>query len=225
MEGTCVIVGGGPSLRDFNFSLLEGLDVIVVNQAIFQVPHAKYFVTMDYTWTVKSGIFKKPELGNQYRLHPAIKYFVLAVPEDRLEWVDEQHCVDNKFGISYDLTIFDKVIRPVAYGGLGSSLDEFHYGSDSGFAAVQLAGVLGYSKIYLLGLDFCASGPNTHSHDYYKDYPVHPNFVGKLNEFLIPYPELLQKLREKGTQVFSCSPISKLNKYVLYTRPGNIREI
>lgn len=43
------VVGGGPSLTNFNFHLLDGKDVIVINQALFRIPSAKYFITMDYT--------------------------------------------------------------------------------------------------------------------------------------------------------------------------------
>jgi hypothetical protein len=222
MEGSCIIVGGGPSLRDFNFTRLKGHNTIVVNQAIFQVPDADYFITTDYTWVVKSNILSNAGLAQYYQNHLAEKIFILALSEDRLKIIDEKHCVDTQYGLLYDLTVFDRVVRPVQYGGLGRTFEEFHYGSDSGFAALQLAAILGYDKIYLLGFDFCTSGPYTHCHDDYSSYPTHSNYEGRLTEFMIPYPEAFRILRERGIQIFSCSHISKLNQHLLYVDVGTI---
>ncbi len=44
------IIGGGTSLTGFDFSLLKDDDIIAVNKSIEYVPHAKYFITMDYTF-------------------------------------------------------------------------------------------------------------------------------------------------------------------------------
>jgi hypothetical protein len=99
---------------------------------------------------------------------------------------------------------------------MGKTFEDFHCGSDSGFAALQLAVILGYERIYLLGFDFCTSGTITHYHDDYKSFPPSEDYQKKLDEFMISYPLALQELRERGIQVISSSPISKLNEYILY---------
>jgi hypothetical protein len=111
--------------------------------------------------------------------------------------------------------LFDKVIQVFKYGGIGFSLNEFHCGSDSGYSALQLAAILGYEEIYLLGLDFTVSGDNTHSHaDYPRQDPEH--YQGRLDSYLQPYPEAFQILRQNGIRVYSSSHISKLNQFILY---------
>jgi len=218
MEKICYIVGGGPSLMDFDFSILKDQDTIVVNQAIFQVPHAKYFITMDYTWLLKSEVLTTAVRRNQFTKHPAEKFFILALEENRLVPIDEFHCIDKKFGLHYDLSLFDNVIRSLKHGGMGTTLQDFHSGSDSGFSALQLAVILGYKKIYLLGFDFCTLNSETHFHQDYENYPV-SNYQKKLDEFLGLYPSALQVLRDMNIQVFSCSHCSKLNDYILYSDP------
>lgn len=218
MEGeSCFIVGGGPSLQDFNYEILEGKDVIVVNQAIWKVPNAKYFITMDYTWLSKSKIQGIGSAGNrdQFIQHPAKKYFVIAFSGERLGCVDDFHYVDKLHKLNYDLTLFDEVIKVFKYGGMGFSLKEFHCGSDSGYSALQLAVALGYKTVYLLGLDFCVSGESTH---YHTDYPRQDSrdYQGRLDSYLQTYPEAFQVLKQNGIRVYSSSHISKLNQFILY---------
>jgi len=222
-DGACYIVGGGPSLKEFDFQILLNQDVIAINQSIFKLPKAKYFITTDFTWLLKSGVLNSLDLGirRKFTHHPSEKYFVLALSPDRKTFIDEQHCIDKKFGLKYDLTLFDKIIHPTKYGGIGKTFEDFHYGSDSGYSALQLAVVLGYTKIYLLGLDFTTSYGETHYHeDYSKKDPL--DYQNKLDEFLTPYPEAFQILKERGICVFSSSHISQLNKYILYVNVGNI---
>ncbi len=220
----CFVIGGGPSLKGFDFSLLKDQNVVAINQAIWKISTAQYFVTTDYTWLLKNQIsgFTNLEAKNKFKKHPAEKYFILALGQDRLIPIDEFHCRDRKFGLTYDLSLFDRVIRPKQYGGMGFSFEDFHYGSDSGFCGLQLAVILGFKTIYLLGFDFCNSGVDTHYHEDYTTIFDVDSYQAKLNEFLIPYPQALKELREKGIQVFSCSHISKLNGHILYVDIGKI---
>jgi len=213
----CFIVGGGPSLQNFDYGILEGRDVIAVNQAIWKVPKAKYFITMDYTWLAKGKVqgLCSDSKRAQFIQHPAKKYFVLAFSGERLGCVDAFHYRDKLHKLDYDLTLFDEVIKAFKYGGIGFSLNEFHCGSDSGYSALQLAAVLGYKTIYLLGLDFCVSGENTHCHT---DYPRqdYRDYQGRLDSYLQTYPEAFQVLKQNGIRVFSSSHVSKLNQFILY---------
>ena len=47
------IVGGGSSLKKFDFTKLANKNTIVVNKAIVDVPNPKHFITMDYTFLKK----------------------------------------------------------------------------------------------------------------------------------------------------------------------------
>lgn len=219
MDRPCFIVGGGPSLQGFDYDILKGRDVIAVNQSIFRIPSAQWFVTMDYTWLQKSEVLRENRLtrsrGQEFCHHPAKKVFVLAFSEPRFEEISPSQFIDHRYNMKYDLSMFDHVVRVSQYGGIGETFKDFRAGSDSGYAALQLAAVLGYKNIYLLGFDFCILGDKTHGHsDYGFQDPI--RFETKLKEFMIPYPQAFEILRSRGVQVYSGSHISRLNRYILY---------
>jgi len=224
MKKTCYIVGGGTSLATFDYSWLSDKDVIAVNQSLFHLPTAKYFVTMDYTWVLRNGICGEKSVKVKKRCeflkHPAEKFFVVGFSGDRLEVVDECHIIDTEHGIMYDLSLFDDVVHATEYGGMGRSLNDFHCGSDSGYAGLQLAVALGYTEICLLGYDFRATAGGTHFH---KDYTERDRrkYDAKLREFMTPYPMALETLRrEFGVKVYSCSAMSRLNRYIPFKMVG-----
>lgn len=158
MKKKVFIVAGGPSLVGFDFSCLRDVDTIVVNSSIFFVPQATHFITMDYTWFLKNNICFEGAEGTEqtiYDCSPAKKYFVVSseIVGERCERTPNG-VIDKKFGLEYDLRLVDQVIYASQYGGIGTSFLDFHCGEDSGYSAIQLAVVLGYEQIYLLGMDF-----------------------------------------------------------------------
>jgi len=225
------IVGGGPSLKDFNFSRLSNEDTITVNSSVFDVPNPNYFITMDYTWLTKNEIqyntyntLKQKKFSSKH-IH---KIFVVAFSGERCIKTNNG-VIDRKFDLEYDLRIFDRTIFVSGYGGIGLTFSDFRAGSDSGYSALQLAVILGYKQIYLLGMDFTVEkGGSTISSGrvslrrrihYYQIAPrsVAKEFEKKLEEFLIPYPRAFEEIKEKTTvKVFSCSSISRLNQYIPY---------
>lgn len=220
MTEPCFIVGGGPSLRGFNYQLLRDKHVIAVNQSIFQLPFAKWFCTMDYTWLQKSRVLCENKItdtkGQAFYHHPAEKVFVLAFSEPRLEEISPSRYIDHQYEMTYDLSMFNRVVRASGYGGIGFSWSTFCAGSDSGYSALQLAVVLGYKVIYLLGFDFCISGGMTHGHSDYAPQDL-IRFDHQLKEFMQPYPQAFDILQSKGIRVYSGSHISRLNQFILYT--------
>jgi len=157
MNGRSIfVVGGGPSLSGFDFRPLSRKNTIVVNSSIFFVPNPDYFITMDFTWFGKNGIqYDSLGEGNKktYRLSKAKKFFVVAYDKGRFVHTPNG-VLDTRFDLNYDLRVVDEVIHSTSYGGVGKSLQDFHCGSDSGYSGIQLAVALGYTKIYLLGMDF-----------------------------------------------------------------------
>jgi len=224
MSSACYVVGGGTSLSTFDYSWLSGRDVIAVNQSLFYIPNAKYFVTMDYTWVLRNGIAGEKKVRaakrREFMRHPAEKFFVVGFSGDRLRVIDDRHIVDTEHGITYNLSPFDQVVHASAYGGLGRSLKDFHCGSDSGYAGLQLAMVLGYTEIYLLGYDFRATAGGTHFHNDYTERDRR-KYDAKLKEFMTPYPMALEMARkELGVKVYSCSAMSRLNRYIPFRKVG-----
>jgi hypothetical protein len=146
----CFIVGGGPSLKGFDFGRLRGERVIAINKAFFDVPWADIMFSMDrgFLDSVTSG-----ELGEDCR--EAFQAF-----EGAPLWLDIFHS-SYPPGI-YSLPSAGKI------GWTRSLTEGLFHGQNSGYGALGLALILGADPIYLLGFD-CSKGPRgeTHYHDGY----------------------------------------------------------
>ncbi len=211
------IVGGGPSMVGFDFSMLANEDTIAINKALFDLPSANYFITMDYTFMTKSrlcGHAVDHKRMMTFSSNPAEKIFVVGFDDRRFK-KNECTVVDTFTGLVYDLRLFNRVVWASGRGGIGLSFDDFRSSSDSGFSALQLAVILGYKEVYLLGLDFTVHKGRTHYHDWYR---TNRNKYGdRLDWFFTEYGKAIQEINSKtSTRVFSCSSISRMNEIVRY---------
>ena len=105
--------------------------------------------------------------------------------------------------------------------GSYSSFNDFRTGLNSGYCALQLAILLGYEKIYLLGIDL---NPTSSTH-YHKGYGTKiKRFHALLLDYFKHFKEGLEQIKkdDKGIEVISCSPTSKLNSIIQYQ---NIEEV
>ncbi len=217
MPKSVYVVGGGPSLSAFNFACLYDKDVIAINQAIFHIPTAKHFCSMDYTWLRKSGIqlAGTPDgpLADYFTSIPAKKTFVLGLQPQDKEKKSPKHFIDTRYNLHYFLECFDRVVEVGGYGGIGWEWDDFRCGSESGFSGLQLACLEGYDEINLLGFDFHSGDRTTHFH---QDYPkiLPGTFQEKLDQYLAPYENTLRLLRERSITVCSYSKNSRLNQWI-----------
>lgn len=184
MDFICVI-GGGPSLKGFDFSKLRDLDTIAVNSAIQDVPNPTYFITCD------SGFVKRAVRAKFWNVNTK-KILIFT------------HKI-----LPYE-SYFDLVIEPKSCGGgIGFTMDNFITGCNSGFCALQYAVLLGYKKIYLLGIDLDTKGGN-HYHNRTNLYVSH------LKTFYNHFVDALAVLKNTDIKVISCSPISRLNEFIPY---------
>ena len=142
---TVYIVGGGPSLRDFDFSTLNGRPTIVVNRAFESVPDADVFITMDgrFLRTYQEGLA-------HFAGH---KIFVENGPL--------KGSIPD--GILTCPGIGEKAISQRLSWGLG-------HGNNSGFCAINLALVLGAERVVLLGFDLL-DRESTEPVHYHSGYP------------------------------------------------------
>ena len=111
------------------------------------------------------------------------------------------------------------VIRNTGVEGIGFSFSDFKTGYNSGFCGFQLAVLLGYKKIYLLGFDL-VSGSQCHYHNRYKGRKIDKE---SLDRYYDNFVLALKEIKEKtNIEVFSCSNISRLSKIIPYIPLGNI---
>ena len=208
------IVGGGTSLKDFDYSLLKKHDTITINHSLFSVPDPNFWITMDYSWVEKIRITDKKET---YLLTNACKIFVANLSTDSgLLYRDNHYIWKNKQ--IYDLNDIDITIKSFFKRNFGA-LNHFAHGQNSGFCALQLALCLGYTQIYLLGIDLCTVNGRTHYHELYDT--KFQSFEDNLQRY---YENFYFSLRDyKGkSKIYSCSKISRLNDLIQYK---NIKEV
>lgn len=202
------IIGGGSSLTDFDFSKLENKTTITVNKGLAYVPNLNYFVTMDFT-----ALRKIPAIEGSN----ATKIFIANLAEPCLQEMNGQ-IIDVRFNLIYKLEDFDMIIKSRNKNGIGFSFNDFRNGENSGFCALQLAILLGYKNIYLLGIDLDTVKESTHFHHGYNQNikKFKQNLEAYYKNFVIGIKEL--KIKKPEIKVISCSQISKLNRVIPYEK-------
>lgn len=160
------IIGGGPSAKAVDFKSLEryGHDIICVNKSIEHVSHAKIFITMDYTF------FKKTRMSiNDITNRVDESVFILNKQNPHIEEVNGV-ITDTKFNIPYtQLNQLDSVISSTkeTNPGFGLNVSDFAHGNNSGYCAIQLAILMKYKEIHLIGFDLIPRDNVTHFHNGY----------------------------------------------------------
>lgn len=146
------MVGGGSSLKDFNWACLRDVPrVIVVNRAYQEVPTADIFFTEDARFCAKYG------LRDDFRNFGGVKVLHLLEDAYRSEILD----------VEDQLTIIRKTRSDKFWA---KSLDEgLSVSSNSAVGAVNLAEILGAKTIFLLGMDCMKDGQNTNYHSDYSN--------------------------------------------------------
>ena len=190
------VVGCGPSLKGFDWSLLKDRTTIAVNGAVMDVPKPDYLITAD------SRFARMAVRSNLWDIHT---YKILVMGND--------HRCFHK--IVKDLHFWDHRIIPRHFdGNIGFSETEFCTGQNSGFCGMQLAVILGARIIRLFGMDFHTEG-GEHYHTRYSSEPT------KLEEFLAHFKTAIKTLTKYGIDVISHSQTSRLNDLIPYAPMEN----
>ena len=152
------IIGGGPSLKGFNWDLLRGELTIGINRAFEKFDPSMMFCMDTRLW----GWIVRGDFGRE-----AVRRYE--------EFTGMRVWIDNP---SF---IFPDDINVVGMGELSPC------GSNSGHAAVKLAMLLGANPIYLLGFDMRGNGKGGQKwwHDGYADKQpegVYATFIKALTE-------------------------------------------
>lgn len=209
MNNEIYIIGGGASLKDFDFVKLKDKDTIAVNMAALDVPNPTYCITLDYTFLRKleRNIIK-------FRGLETTRVFIVDFHHPYLKEKGGR-IVDTKHNLIYNLADFHMIIKAYKATGIGFSFNDFRTGINTGYCALQLAVLLGYTKIYLLGIDLVAQ-ERTHYHEGYG------KGVRKFNKKLITYLQYFKdglkqiQIERPDIEVISCSPISGLNNIIKF---------
>ena len=194
----CFVVGGGPSLKGFNFSMLDNEYSIAINRA-YEYYNADILFAMDgrfYNWTMQNKYGKAAR--KKFLEFNGVKF-----------WLDISNL--NIHNVFYMKAIGRTGISYILEHGL------FH-GNNSGYGAFNLAIALGASPIYLLGFDmhFDNKG-NGHFHD---GHPV-PFKEAMMKSFPTTFRKVAGDVKAKGIKVINCNPKSGLKCFEFGELPKN----
>lgn len=194
----CFIIGGGPSLRGFDFAQLKGEKIIVINRAFEVCPFADIMFSMDnrfYNWLIRGQL---PGSLEKFMVFKGLKI-----------WLE----VSNN---SYHHGVYYVVGLPT--DGFPHSLKAgIYHGNHSGYGALQLALVLGADPIYLLGYDMKHQGKATHFHS---GYPSRQG-AHTLLSFKSGLDRMAVFIRRAKRNVINLNPDSALKCFEF----GNIKEV
>jgi hypothetical protein len=178
------IVGGGPSLRGFDFDRLRGRGhIIAVNQSMFDSP-CECGVTVDHIF-----IGVRTEELREFARHKEL--YIAAGDPERLPFIE---CA------SY--------LKIVSEPGLSMNVEYLHKGATSGYAALGIAVLKRSRMIYLLGFDYSVDGSN---HHYHNRYPWHHKASDQSwAVWARRYEPAAKDCLNLGVRVFNASPNSAL---------------
>ena len=184
--GEVFLIGGGPSLRGFNFECLRGRVLVAVNDAAVHVPFASALFSMDAGW-----IHNRREMVDRFA---GEKYLAVAS--------------DFHFP-SGPVACYLKRDRQ----GIGLSIDPgvvYMGGGNSGYGALNLAVLNGATRIVLLGYDL--NGPNQHWHPGY-EWADALSSNALYRRWAEQFDLAAVELRRRGIQVINASPYSRITAF------------
>lgn len=201
------IMCGGPS-ADRKLSVSG--DIIAVNKDMFRyAEEARYTITMDNRFTVL-------ELTNHQRETPktSTNIFVVNMADENMRHTKSFY--DARWGISYDLSHYDMIVKSYGVHGFGETWKEFRNGGNSGYCALQLALILGYKEIHLVGMDLGKVDGRTHHHKGYIE--CKDDYEGRFAEFSLAIMTAITNDFEKFPEVklINHSPVSPLRSLIGY---------
>ena len=188
----CFILGGGPSLREFDWTLLRGERVIAVNRAFEVYPDADITCSLDQRWLAWTTNGKLgPDAQAAYRSYKGaiLMVHVYGTKSDyppRIQLV-EGHGNPNE-------------LSPSLKYGLG-------YASNSGFVALNLALVLGCNEVYLLGFDMKGGSDGYQAH-FHNGYPERQRRT-VYKKFMLAFDKVAAMAQEKA-RIVNLNPDSAL---------------
>lgn len=181
INGTAWVIGGGPSLKGFDPTILASRTVIVTNEAVFDFPDAMALVFADLGWWEKRREAVLREFGG---------IIITRGPHESVYRRDGIHWAQF-------------------HGRLDWSQDPKMMGAhNAGLIALNAAWLMGASAAVLLGFDMRADGGRTHYHDRYTEPK---DMAGRYATHFIPeFERAARRIEVDGFAVVNATPGSAL---------------
>lgn len=240
-DKTCFILGGGPSLKDFDFNLIKDYPTIGVNKSFIKFP-TDIMYAMDirfYGMLVQPQTEEAQELRRYWLEYQGITVFLKRTPRQKFDpsvyYINQ---MDGRFRTDTKAKRFQKAFNRVNRGGIAEILPEDNSpisfdleegvigGNNSGFGALMLAIALGATRIGLLGFDMKVQGEpgkeETHCHEGYS-FQSGRTFQSKLDKFIGCFENYSVPIKEAGVIVVNLNPDSKLECFPFDTIDNFLR--
>jgi hypothetical protein len=210
-DDVCIILAGGPSLRDQNhypiLNLAQHLRIITINDSWRLVPFGEIHYFCDEKWWSDQIARNYRALNVNYSFHDSIYLQT---------WIG-----------SHDSFIDHPQVRHLnltGQQGLETDPTGLRHGSNSGYQAINLAYHYGAKKIILLGYDMhVAANGRTHWHDAPRQAPN--AFADILKQTMLPhFQTLVEPLEDEGVQVINATPDSELKCFPMMSLEDVIKE-
>jgi hypothetical protein len=205
----CFLIGGGPSLKGFDWARLHGELVIGINRA-FEVIDPAILYSMDigcfYAWAntgqlPPSASMTSTQLTERYKSLKATRVMQLGKDQDRLD--------AGIYGIDTDSNV----------GGNPSLARGILPNTNSGYGALALAIAMGASEIYLLGYDMGAGTDSPKQSWWHDGYAtVQGSIVYK--RMLVDFDHSAEEFKQRA-RIVNLNPASNLRHFEF----GNIEDI
>ena len=196
----CFVVGGGPSLEGFDYSLLTGYRTIGVNRAFEKFePTIIFSMDVRYLNWLYMGKYEDRRDGKD-ALYKFINRTSLKV------WL----CTNIfKFPSNIFIVRAHRTYRNALKAFTFSMVDGIGHGDNSGYAALNLAVCLGANPIYLLGFDCKHKDGKTHWHS---GHPF-PQKTETVKKWLKYFRRAAERIAPKKITVINLNPGSAINAF------------
>ena len=198
-DKTCFLIGGGPSLKGFDFTPIKNELTIGVNKSFIEFP-----TTINYAmdWRFYNMV-TSDDLYQQWASYKGIKLFLKRSTKSKFN--DDVYVVNSlrEKGLSLDL-----------HRGIWG-------GNNSGFGALMLAICLGATRIGLLGYSMKVQKEQnkikTHWHGGY-GLGRAGNFQSKLDKFRVCFEEFSSVIAKQGIEVVNLVEKSEDSKLTCFPK-------
>lgn len=192
---TCFLLGGGPSLKDFDFNVIKNYPTIGVNKSFIKFP-----TTINYAMDVRFyDLVTTGDLQQEWLNYKGVKLFLKR---------------SAKFGFDSSVYVVNNLDKKTLSLDISKGI---WGGNNSGFGALIVACALGCKRVGLLGYDLKVQkkqrGIETHWHGGY-GLGRGESFQSKLDKFKMCFEEFAPTVSKEGIMVVNLNLDSALECFL-----------
>jgi hypothetical protein len=193
-SGLAIVAATGPSLTPEIAAQCRGHHCIAVSDAYRLLPFAEVMYSCDSAW---------------WRYHKGCMDFAGE------RWSSHAPGANCKEGVAKAYGL--KLVTGIHRNSFSRQPDAIHYGSNSGFQAVNLAILFGATRIALVGFDMQLVEGKQH---FFGNHPKGVRRHTVFAKFLLAFNEAA-KVMPEGIEIINCTPGSALKAFPF----GNLSEV